>query len=101
MISQIKVSALSGNPALGNEEAWLQDGDPNVYAEIAPNSPCCDGCGPGGRGRRLHPDGQARIWRGIAQLVGDQRTAATLLGKPAAYPAAAEADHGDHHWAGL
>jgi hypothetical protein len=50
MISQIKVSALSGNPALGNEEAWLQDGDPDVYAEIAPDFPCCDGCGPGGRG---------------------------------------------------
>jgi hypothetical protein len=86
---------------LRNEQAWLQDGDPDVYAEIARGSPCCDGCGPGGRGRWLYPDGRARIRRGIAELVGDQRAAAVVLGKPAACPAAAEADHGDHHRAGL
>ena len=70
------------------ERIGLRTGDPDVCLEIAPDSPCSDGCGPGGRGRWLHPDGQARIRRGVAQLAGDQRAAAAVLAKPAAGSAA-------------
>ena len=50
-------------------------GDLDVRLEIAPGSGCCDECGLVGRGRWLHPDGKARIQRGVAR-----RAAAAVLG---------------------
>ena len=60
----------------------FRTGDPDVYAEIAAGSPCCDGCGPGSGYRLWHPDGQARIRHGVAQLVGDQRQPPPCSPKP-------------------